>query len=144
MSLKISQHEIPCDSFQLSSGYTSIGTKRHVFNWNQDKVPDIMALAGKFHDAQVHLVANIKPCLLHDHSRIYEAVTAGLLIKESETGALEQSTFWDDTGSHLGFTNADTMDFLAQAPIPSSSCVGCKTGFSIRGSPSIHGTMTRP
>ncbi|WP_279029714.1 TIM-barrel domain-containing protein, partial [Gibbsiella quercinecans] len=33
------QHDIPCDSFQLSSGYTSINDKRYVFNWNYDKVP---------------------------------------------------------------------------------------------------------
>lgn len=32
------QHDIPCDSFQLSSGYTSIGEKRYVFNWNHEKV----------------------------------------------------------------------------------------------------------
>lgn len=33
------EHAIPCDSFQLSSGYTSINGKRYVFNWNYDKVP---------------------------------------------------------------------------------------------------------
>ena len=33
------EHAIPCDSFQLSSGYTSINDKRYVFNWNHDKVP---------------------------------------------------------------------------------------------------------
>ena len=33
-------HDILCDSFHLSSGYTSIGDKRYVFNWNRDKFPD--------------------------------------------------------------------------------------------------------
>lgn len=35
------EHDILCDSFHLSSGYTSIGGKRYVFNWNRDKFPDI-------------------------------------------------------------------------------------------------------
>ena len=42
------QHAIPCDSFQLSSGYTSINNKRYVFNWNYDKVPQPKQLSGRF------------------------------------------------------------------------------------------------
>jgi alpha-glucosidase (family GH31 glycosyl hydrolase) len=34
------EHDIPCDSFHLSSGYTSIGPGRYVFNWNREKFPD--------------------------------------------------------------------------------------------------------
>ena len=34
------KHDILCDSFHLSSGYTSIGEKRYVFNWNRTKFPD--------------------------------------------------------------------------------------------------------
>ena len=34
------EHDILCDSFHLSSGYTSIGPKRYVFNWNREKFPD--------------------------------------------------------------------------------------------------------
>jgi len=107
----IGTHAIPCDSFQLSSGYTSIGDKRYVFNWNHDKVPHIVAMTQKFKDADVHLVANIKPCLLHDHPQYAAAADAGLFIKDSETGEPEQSTYWDDVGSHLDFTNPDTIDW---------------------------------
>ena len=39
------EHAIPCDSFQLSSGYTSINGKRYVFNWNYDKVPHPKAMS---------------------------------------------------------------------------------------------------
>lgn len=53
----IKEHAIPCDSFQLSSGYTSIGTKRYVFNWNYEKCPDPKAMTSKFLDAGVHLAA---------------------------------------------------------------------------------------
>ena len=35
---KIAEYRIPCDSFQMSSGYTSIGPKRYVFNWNDEKL----------------------------------------------------------------------------------------------------------
>jgi len=106
---KVAEHDIPCDSFQLSSGYSSIGPKRYVFNWNHDKVPDVKAMTSKFFDAGLHLIANIKPCLLHDHPRYDEVAAAGLFVKDSETGAAEQSSFWDDTGSHLDFTNPDAI-----------------------------------
>lgn len=45
------EHAIPCDSFQLSSGYTSINGKRYVFNWNYDKVPQPKVMSRAFHDA---------------------------------------------------------------------------------------------
>lgn len=99
------QHAIPCDSFQLSSGYTSIGPKRYVFHWNHDKVPEPEQLTRTFHQAGLHLAANIKPCLLQDHPRYQEASEQGLFIQDSETDAPERSVFWDDTGSHLDFTN---------------------------------------
>lgn len=57
------EHAIPCDSFQLSSGYTSIGHKRYVFNWNHGKIPDPQGMAQAFRDAGIRLAANIKPCL---------------------------------------------------------------------------------
>ncbi|WP_413207634.1 TIM-barrel domain-containing protein [Rhodospirillum sp. A1_3_36] len=105
----IDEHDIPCDSFQMSSGYTSIGAKRYVFNWNHDKVPDPKGMAHTFAEAGVHLAANIKPCLLQDHPRYDEAAKAGLFVREAETGAPERSAFWDDEGSHLDFTNPDTV-----------------------------------
>lgn len=106
---KIDEFNLPCDSFQMSSGYTSIGDKRYVFNWNTDKFPDIDAMAARFAQRQVHLIANIKPCLLQDHPRYDEAASAGLFIRDSECDAPERSVFWDDEGSHLDFTNPDTV-----------------------------------
>ncbi|MCG7626749.1 glycoside hydrolase family 31 protein [Epibacterium sp. MM17-32] len=110
---RIEEHQIPCDSFQMSSGYTSIGAKRYVFNWNDDKMPDPESMAAKFADQGIHLIANIKPCLLQDHPRYDEVVEAGLFIRASaEADAAcgpERSVFWDDEGSHLDFTNPDTV-----------------------------------
>ena len=105
----VAEHDIPCDSFQLSSGYTSIGDKRYVFNWNHDKVPDPKGMAKLFADAGLELIANIKPCLLQDHPRYKEADRKGLFVRDSETGNAERSAFWDDEGSHLDFTNPDTQ-----------------------------------
>ncbi len=107
-------HDIPCDSFQLSSGYTSIGAKRYVFNWNTEKCPDARGMAKVFADAGLELIANIKPCLLQDHPRYDEADAKGLFIKDSETGKAERSVFWDDEGSHLDFTNPDTQAWWAE------------------------------
>lgn len=99
------EHAIPCDSFQLSSGYTSINNKRYVFNWNYDKVPQPKVMSGAFHEAGLKLAANIKPCLLQDHPRYHEVANKGLFIRDSESDAPERSSFWDDEGSHLDFTN---------------------------------------
>ncbi|MCT4716453.1 glycoside hydrolase family 31 protein [Enterobacteriaceae bacterium H18W14] len=103
------EHAIPCDSFQLSSGYTSINDKRYVFNWNYDKVPQPKAMSQAFHEAGIKLAANIKPCLLQDHPRYSEVAERGLFIKDSEQDGPERSSFWDDEGSHLDFTNPETV-----------------------------------
>lgn len=120
------RHGIPCDSFQLSSGYTLIrreaGDKRYVFTWNRDKFPDPAATAAQFAAAGMPLVANIKPCLLHDHPA-YDELRAGGLFAYVEPAdepateaaperirqpAPERSYFWGDVGSHLDFTNPRT------------------------------------
>ncbi|WGE57393.1 glycoside hydrolase family 31 protein [Actinobacillus equuli] len=108
------EYDIPCDSFQLSSGYTSIGNKRYVFNWNYDKVPDPNAMSAYFHQSGMHLAANIKPCLLQDHPRYEEVKNLGLFIQDSEFNQPEYSVFWDDEGSHLDFTNPKTIEWWKQ------------------------------
>jgi len=102
-------HQIPCDSFQLSSGYTSINDKRYVFHWNHDKVPEPEAMSQAFHEAGLRLAANIKPCLLQDHPRYREVAAQGLFVRDSERDAPERSVFWDDEGSHLDFTHPDAI-----------------------------------
>ena len=103
------EHDIPCDSFQLSSGYTSINNKRYVFNWNYDKVPQPKVMSQAFLDAGIKLAANIKPCLLQDHPKYQEVAQQGLFIRDSEADCAERSVFWDDEGSHLDFTNPATV-----------------------------------
>lgn len=108
---RLAAHDIPCDSFHLSSGYTSIGPRRYVFHWNRDKFPEPGRLAARFLAAGVKLVANIKPVLLDDHPLRAEAEAKGLFIADSETGRPEASVFWDAEGAHLDFTNPATLDW---------------------------------
>ncbi|MGB0663853.1 MAG: TIM-barrel domain-containing protein [Pontibacterium sp.] len=105
------KHEMPCDSFQLSSGYTSIGDKRYVFNWNNSKVPDPEGMSAHFHSHGVRLAANIKPCLLQDHPMYKDVAEQGMFILDSEHSEPERSIFWDDEGSHLDFTNPKTVQW---------------------------------
>ena len=104
---KCAEHDMLCESFHLSSGYTSIGPKRYVFNWNYDKFPDPKAFARHYREHGVRLCANIKPCLLRDHPRFEEAANAGLFIKD-EDGSPALAQFWDETGAYLDFTNPAT------------------------------------
>lgn len=102
------EHDIACESFHLSSGYTSIGGKRYVFHWNRDKFPDPAGFAASYLAKGVRLCANIKPALLHDHPRFAEAAEAGLLIQDPD-GQPTAVQFWDDTGAYLDFTNPATI-----------------------------------
>ena len=102
------EHDILCDSFHLSSGYTSIGAKRYVFNWNRDKFPDVQGFVDSYLKNGLRLCANIKPCLLRDHPAFAEAAQAGLLIRDGE-GEPAWVQFWDEVGAYLDFTNPDTI-----------------------------------
>lgn len=104
------EHDILCDSFHLSSGYTSIGAKRYVFNWNHEKFPDIDAFVKRYLDHGVKLCANIKPCLLHDHPAFKDAHDADLLI-HARDGSPAWVQFWDDAGAYLDFTHLPTIEW---------------------------------
>lgn len=98
------QHDILCDSFHLSSGYTTIDGKRYVFNWNTSKFPDPKGFVHHYLDHGVKLIPNIKPCLLHDHPRFKEVIEGGMFVKDTD-GAPTRVQFWDETGSYIDFTN---------------------------------------
>ncbi|MFT4171862.1 MAG: glycoside hydrolase family 31 protein [Rhodocyclaceae bacterium] len=98
------KHDILCDSFHLSSGYTSIDGKRYVFNWNTDKFPDPKGFVQHYLAHGVKLCPNIKPCLLHDHPRFDEVADGGMFVQDTD-GAPSRVQFWDETGSYIDFTN---------------------------------------
>lgn len=99
------RHRIRCDSFHFGSGYTSIGNRRYVFNWNRDKFPDPAATMVRLKAAGMQPVTNIKPCLLDDHPRLAEAKASGILVADGETGDPAVAQFWDGLGFHVDFTN---------------------------------------
>ncbi len=101
---KLTLYEIPCSSFHLSSGYTSIGARRYVFHWNREKFPDPAALIARFAAAGVRLLANIKPALLIDHPEFTTVAEAGYLIADAD-GAPVLEQFWDALGAYVDFTN---------------------------------------
>lgn len=103
------RYDIPCDSFQLSSGYTSIADKRYVFNWNKSKFPDPKKLVESFKKSGVHFSANIKPAMLIDHPKYNDAKEKDLFLKNSETNEEEIVQFWDEKGAYLDFTNPETQ-----------------------------------
>lgn len=102
---KCRAHAIRCESFHFGSGYTSIGDRRYVFNWNYDKFPDPSATMARLTAAGLRPVTNIKPCLLDDHPRLDEALSQGILVKDGATGEPALAQFWDGLGFHVDFGN---------------------------------------
>lgn len=102
----VSRHDIPCQSFHLSSGYTSIGDKRYVFHWNRDKFPDVEGFVRGYADAGVELVPNIKPALLVSHPRYAELAEKGWFVSDAD-GDPVVCQFWDEVGSYVDFTHPE-------------------------------------
>lgn len=96
---------IPISAFHFGSGYTMIGRRRYVFNWNREKFPAPEELTAKFKAAGMRIVANLKPCLLDDHPRFAEVAASGGFVADAATGRPAMSQFWDGEGAHLDFTS---------------------------------------
>lgn len=107
---RVKELGLSCSGFYLSSGYTSIGPQRYVFNWNTDKFPDPKAFIKKFSDNGIEIIPNIKPAFLCDHPMYNEIAEKGLFVKNPD-GTPFITRFWDGNGSYLDFTNKDAFDF---------------------------------
>ena len=107
---ELAQRDIPCTSFHLSSGYTSIAGKRYVFHWNRSKFPDPAGFFARFARAGVRVIANIKPVLLTDHPSFETVARAGLFISDA-AGAPVLEQFWDGPGAYVDFTNPAAADW---------------------------------
>ncbi|MBW7884152.1 MAG: glycoside hydrolase family 31 protein, partial [Caldilineaceae bacterium] len=100
------EHDIPCDLFHLSSGYTAgADGKRYVFTWNRQRVPNPQGMVDTFHRAGMKVAANIKPCLLTTHPRYGELAALGGFVRAAGEETPELNMFWGGDGSHLDFTN---------------------------------------
>ncbi|MBE6719464.1 MAG: hypothetical protein E7571_02265 [Ruminococcaceae bacterium] len=107
---KLHDTGLSCSGFYLSSGYTSIGNNRYVFNWNTDKFPNPSEFVSKFKNEGIHIIPNIKPAFLIDHPMYSDLAKRGLFVKNPD-GTPFVTQFWDGGGSYLDFTNPEAFDF---------------------------------
>lgn len=96
--------------FYLSSGYTQIGEKRYVFNWNKDKIPSPEDLAEYFKKNGVEFLPNVKPAFLTDHFLYNQIAEKGWFLHYKD-GTPAQFPFWSGYGSYLDFTNPEAYAF---------------------------------
>lgn len=107
---KLKEIDLNCTGFYLSSGYTSIGKQRYVFNWNTEKFPNPEQFIERFQDAGVDLIPNIKPAFLCDHPMYEKIAEKELFVKNADSTPFV-TQFWDGLGSYLDFTNPDARSF---------------------------------
>ena len=107
---KLHETGLTCGGFYLSSGYTSIGNNRYVFNWNTEKFPNPKGFISEFADEGIHIIPNIKPAFLLDHPMYNELADRGLFVRNPD-GTPFVTQFWDGGGSYLDFTNPEAFDF---------------------------------
>lgn len=110
---KLQEYDLPCSGFYLSSGYTSIGDRRYVFNWNRDKFPDPKQFVEKFNQHYIRIIPNIKPAFLQSHPLYDEIAQKGYFIKNAD-GSPFVTEFWDGLGSYLDFTNSEACDYWGE------------------------------
>lgn len=107
---KLDTLNMSCSGFYLSSGYTSIGDLRCVFNWNYDKFPNPAKFIERFNSEKIHLIPNIKPAFLTSHPMYNEIAEKGLFVK-NEDGTPFVTEFWDGMGSYIDFTLPEGFKF---------------------------------
>jgi alpha-glucosidase len=112
---RLSGHAIPCGSFHLSSGYTNASGKRYVFTWDKSRFPDPPALASRFADAGLKLIANVKPAMLTDHPHFGEVEAFRGFIRDSDDETRPHlAQFWGGEAAYLDFTNPETSKWWAR------------------------------
>lgn len=110
------EHDIPCDMFHLSSGYTTDAEgRRNVFTWNRSRIPDPAGMFETFHKAGIKVAPNVKPHLLTTHPDYAEVARIGGFIKNAPDSphpdAPAVSQFWSGgagttaAGSLIDFTS---------------------------------------
>ena len=107
---KLKEYDLSCTGFYLSSGYTSIGNQRCVFNWNTEKFPNPEEFVRVFKENGIEIIPNIKPAFLQSHPMYKDLKEKGLFIKNPD-GSPFVTQFWDGLGSYLDFTNPEAFDF---------------------------------
>lgn len=101
---EIRAHRVPVSAFHYGSGYSMRGPRRYVYTWNRDKFPEPQALNARFHAQGLHVVANIKPCLLDDHPSFGALARDGGFVVDGE-GRPVVEPYWDGQAAFLDFTH---------------------------------------
>ena len=107
---KLEETDLSCRGFYLSSGYTSIGHQRYVFNWNYDKFPDPEQFIKQFSQQGIEIIPNIKPAFLDNHPMYKEIADKGWFVKNPD-GTPFVTEFWDGLGSYIDFTDTEAFAF---------------------------------
>ncbi len=108
------QHDIPCDLFHLSSGYTTDQEgRRNVFTWNTDRIPDPRAMFDDFHKAGIRVAPNVKPHLLTTHPDYADLAARGGFILDAEKDEPAISQFW--AGGAGTTAPGSLIDFTSEA-----------------------------
>ncbi|KAH9866799.1 hypothetical protein J1614_008492 [Plenodomus biglobosus] len=111
---KLKEHDIPCNGFQMSSGYTVAETEpktRNVFTWNKHRFPDPKGFIDAFHKEGIRLIANVKPYVLANHPEYEKLKAAGAFFTDSLTLASAEARLWSagggesGIGGHIDFTS---------------------------------------
>lgn len=106
---------IPCDGFFLSSGYTSLGKKRYVFNWNKKRFPNPQEFVQELEKKGVLLSPNIKPGMLLTHPRLEEFKTNDAYVKNSDNTDFEVDQYWGGPAHFVDFTSKSGRESWAKA-----------------------------
>lgn len=93
-----------CDGYHLSSGYTAIGKKRYVFNWDKKRFPQPKDFVQKLRAQGVLLSPNLKPALLLDHPLYDTFAKEGAFLQDADTGKPYVGIFWGGPASFIDFT----------------------------------------
>lgn len=108
------EHDIPCDLFHLSSGYsTDAEGRRNVFTWNQQRIPDPATMAARFHSRGIRLAPNIKPYLLTTHPHYDDLAARGGFIRSASGDRPELNLFW--SGGAYQTAPGSYVDFSSRA-----------------------------
>jgi alpha-glucosidase (family GH31 glycosyl hydrolase) len=108
------KHDIPCSSFQMSSGYTVAEVEpktRNVFTWNSHRFPDPKGFTKALHAEGVRLITNVKPYVLENHPDYKSLSDAGALFTDPATKSTAIARLWSagggesGEGSHVDFTS---------------------------------------
>lgn len=108
------EHDIPCDLFHLSSGYTTNSKgERRVFTWNRYRIPNPQQMVDDFHAAGIRLSPNVKPYLLASHPNYDEVRERGGFIRAADDETPETATFWAGGINQMG--QGAYLDFTSEA-----------------------------